>query len=435
MNAPSLHIVNLGCSKNLADGEHLYGDFVAAGFRVAPTPAEASIVVVNTCGFIEAAKEESINEILARIAERRPGQKIVVTGCLAQRYLAELKKELPEVDLFTGTYNPGELLKLVQQESWFTCPGGSPVRAGRVITTAPHFAYIKVSEGCDRVCSYCAIPGIRGRHISRRPEEIITEINALSEGGLKEAILIAQDLTFWGHDLGSGHTLAGLLKQILAATDVPWIRLSYAYPQFLDDTLLDLLAHEPRLCRYLDRPLQHASQRMLDIMRRGHTSGDLRALVKRLRQIPDLALRTTFLVGHPGETEADFEELTDFVQEVRFDRMGVFPYSLEEGTHAATLPDRVPAEVAQIRQSRLMDLQAEISLERNEALIGRELNVLVDGVAEGQSWRFDARTEADAPEVDNSVQITDGDATPGEFTHVRIIGATEYDLEAVALNA
>ncbi len=432
---PSIHIVNLGCSKNQVDAERIYGDFVSAGFRTATSPAEASIVVVNTCGFIEAAKEESINEILARLSERPAGQKIVVSGCLSQRYLADLKKELPEVDLFCGTYRPGELLDLVRESTWAPgpCAAGSP-GSSRVLTTPSHYAYVKVSEGCDRVCSFCAIPGIRGKHVSRTASEIVSEINTLSGQGVKEAILIAQDLTYWGRELGPGHSLSGLLRQILSETDVPWIRLTYAYPQFLDDSLLELLATEPRLCKYLDMPLQHATQRMLDIMRRGHTSGDLRALVKRLRQVPDLSLRTTFLVGHPGETEADFQELMEFADEVRFDRLGVFPYSLEEGTHAASLPDPVPAETAQERMETLMDRQAEISLERNEALVGQELTVLVDTLAEGQSWRFDARTQADAPEVDNSVQIVDGDAEPGAFARVRIVGATEYDLEAVVLD-
>ena len=433
---PSIHIVNLGCSKNQVDAERIYGDFVSAGFRTAATPAEASIVVVNTCGFIEAAKEESINEILARLSERPAGQKIVVSGCLSQRYLADLKKELPEVDLFCGTYRPGELLDLVRESTWAPgpCAAGNP-GSSRVLTTPSHYAYVKVSEGCDRVCSFCAIPGIRGKHVSRTASEIVSEINTLSGQGVKEAILIAQDLTYWGRELGPGHSLSGLLRQILSETDVPWIRLTYAYPQFLDDSLLELLATEPRLCKYLDMPLQHATQRMLDIMRRGHTSGDLRALVKRLRQVPDLSLRTTFLVGHPGETEADFKELMEFVEESRFDRLGVFPYSLEEGTHAFGLPDPVPAEVAQERMNTLMARQAEISLERNEAWIDQEMTVLVDEVAEGESWRFTGRTEGDAPEVDNSVQIIDGDATPGTFVRVRIVGATEYDLEAVVLDA
>jgi len=433
---PSLHIVNLGCSKNLVDTERIYGDFVTAGFRVAAEPADASIVVVNTCGFIEAAKEESINEIIARLDERKRGQKIVVSGCLSQRYLEDLKKELPEVDLFTGTYQPGQLLELVQKAGWKlgACGAGNP--QGRVITTPSHFAYVKISEGCDRICSFCAIPGIRGKHVSRTAQEVVEEIRELHGKGIKEAILIAQDLTYWGKDLGRGHSLAGLLKEILAGTGIEWIRLTYAYPQHIDDELLELMASEPRMCKYLDMPLQHASEGMLKIMRRGHSRTDLRGLVARLREkVPGIRLRTTFLVGHPGETEADFKELMEFVEESRFDRLGVFPYSLEEGTHAFGLPDPVPAEVAQERMNTLMARQAEISLERNEAWIDQEMTVLVDEVAEGESWRFTGRTEGDAPEVDNSVQIIDGDATPGTFVRVRIVGATEYDLEAVVLDA
>ncbi len=432
---PSLHVVNLGCSKNLVDTERIYGDFVTAGFRSVPTPEEASIVVVNTCGFIEAAKEESINEIIARIDGRKRGQKIVVSGCLSQRYLEDLKKELPEVDLFVGTYNPGELLSLVQKADWKlgSCDAGKPM--GRVLTTPSHYAYVKVSEGCDRVCSFCAIPGIRGKHVSRLPGEIITEINDLSGQGVKEAILIAQDLTYWGRELGKGHSLAGLLKQILTETDIQWLRLTYAYPQFLDDSLIELLATEPRLCKYIDMPLQHASESMLKSMRRGHSRAQLRELIAKLRQVPDMALRTTFLVGHPGETDDDFKELMEFVEESRFDRLGVFPYSPEEGTHSFTLPDPVPTELAQERTNALMSRQAEISLERNEAKLDQEFTVLVDDVAEGESWRFTARTQSDAPEVDNSVQILEGDALVGDFVRVRVVGATEYDLEAVVVDA
>ncbi|MEN9354879.1 MAG: ribosomal protein methylthiotransferase RimO [Fibrobacterota bacterium] len=433
---PSLHIVNLGCSKNLVDTERIYGDFVSAGFKSVATPEEASIVVVNTCGFIEAAKEESINEIIARIDARKRGQKIVVSGCLSQRYLEDLKKELPEVDLFTGTYEPGRLLELVQKAGWKlgSCEAGSPV--GRVLTTPSHYAYVKISEGCDRVCSFCAIPGIRGKHISRTADEIVAEIRELVAQGVKEAILIAQDLTYWGRDLGKGKTLATLLRTLLSETGIQWIRLTYAYPQFLDDELLELMGSEPRICKYLDMPLQHASESMLKIMRRGHSRIDLRGMVARLRsKVPGISLRTTFLVGHPGETDEDFRELMDFVEESRFERLGVFPYSPEEGTHAFDLGDAVPAEIAQERMNALMSRQAEISLECNEALIGRELTVLVDEIAEGESWRFNARTQADAPEVDNSIQIVDGETSVGEFVRVRIVGATEYDLEAVVLDA
>lgn len=435
MKAPSIHVVNLGCSKNLVDTERVYGDFLTAGFRMAEFPEQASMVVVNTCGFIEAAKEESINEILARIAERPRGQKVVVSGCLSQRYMDDLKNEIPEVDLWAGTYKPGELVELVKKAGWGLQPEcASQERIPRLLTTGTHSAYLKISEGCDRVCSFCAIPGIRGKHESRTVEEVVQEINDLHGAGVQEAILIAQDLTYWGKDLGKGNTLAGLLKRILAETSIPWIRLTYAYPQFIDDELLDLIATSGRICRYLDMPLQHGSEKMLKAMRRGHTREGLRALLARIREaVPGIALRTTFLVGFPGETEDDFQELMELVEETRFERLGGFTYSPEEGTHGFDLPDAVDPDVAQDRLARLMRRQSEISLELNEERIGQELTVLVDEVAEGQSHRFAARTEFDAPEVDNSVLILDGDADPGRFCRVKIVGATEYDLEAVVV--
>ncbi|MCB9496612.1 MAG: 30S ribosomal protein S12 methylthiotransferase RimO [Fibrobacteria bacterium] len=435
MKAPSIHVVNLGCSKNLVDTERLYGDFLTAGFRVADFPEQASLVVVNTCGFIEAAKEESVNEILDRVANRTEGQKIAVAGCLSQRYLDDLRKEIPEVDLWVGTYQPGDLLEKVRSASWGLQPEcASTNRIPRLLTTAQHFAYLKVSEGCDRVCSFCAIPGIRGGHVSRTGDEIVQEIRDLHGAGVQEAILIAQDLTYYGKDLGKGHGLAPLLRRILDETEIPWVRLTYAYPQFIGDDLLELVAGSDRICKYLDMPLQHGSERMLQAMRRGHTRQGLRDLLGRIRSgIPGISLRTTFLLGFPGETEQDFDELMELVEETRFDRLGGFTFSPEEGTHSMTLGDPVDPEIAQDRLARLMRRQSEISLELNEEKIGRTLKVLVDGVAEGQSHRFDARTEFDAPEVDNSVQILDGDCEPGRFTEVRIVGATEYDLEAVVV--
>lgn len=435
MKAPSIHVVNLGCSKNLVDTERVYGDFLTAGFRMSEFPEQASLVVVNTCGFIEAAKEESVNEILARVAERGRGQKIAVAGCLSQRYMDDLRKEIPEVDLWAGTYKPGELLELVKSSGWGLQPACAAERAiPRLLTQSNHYAYLKVSEGCDRVCSFCAIPGIRGKHESRTADEVVQEVRDLHLAGVQEAILIAQDLTYWGRDLGKGNSLAGLLRRLLDETDIPWIRLTYAYPQFLDDDLLRLIADSGRICRYLDMPLQHGSERMLKAMRRGHTRAGLRELLGRIRgAVPDMAIRTTFLLGFPGETESDFDELMELVEETRFERLGGFTFSPEEGTHAVSLGGEVDPEVAQDRLARLMRRQAEISLELNEARVGSTLRVLVDGVAEGQSHRFDARTEFDAPEVDNSVQIVDGECEPGTFAQVRIVGATEYDLEAVVV--
>ncbi len=435
MKAPSIHVVNLGCSKNLVDTERVYGDFLTAGFRMSEFPEQASLVVVNTCGFIEAAKEESVNEILARVAERGRGQKIAVAGCLSQRYMDDLRKEIPEVDLWAGTYKPGELLDLVKASGWGLQPECAAERAiPRLLTQSTHYAYLKISEGCDRVCSFCAIPGIRGKHESRTADDVVQEVRDLHLAGVQEAIFIAQDLTYWGRDLGKGNSLASLLKRVLDETEIPWIRLTYAYPQFLDDDLLRLMADSGRICRYLDMPLQHGSERMLKAMRRGHTRAGLRELLGRIRgAVPEMAIRTTFLLGFPGETESDFDELMELVEETRFERLGGFTFSPEEGTHAVTLGEEVDPEVAQDRLARLMRRQSEISLDLNEARVGSTMRVLVDGVAEGQSHRFDARTEFDAPEVDNSVQIVDGDCEPGAFAQVRIVGATEYDLEAVVV--
>ena len=432
---PSIHIVNLGCSKNLVDTEFIYGEFLTAGFEMAEFPEQASVVVVNTCGFIEAAKEESVNEILSRLADRKKGQKVVVAGCLSQRYMEDLRKEIPEVDLWAGTYKPDHLLQMVKAAKWGLQPEcASGKHIPRLLTTADHYAYVKISEGCDRVCSFCAIPGIRGKYVSRSSLEIVQEVRDLHAAGVQEAILIAEDLTYWGRDRGKDKSLAKLLRRVLDETEIPWIRLTYAYPQFIDDELLELIANSGRICRYLDMPLQHGSERMLKAMRRGHTRAGLRELLGRIRSaVPDIALRTTFLVGFPGETESDFDELMELVEETRFERLGGFAFSCEEGTHAATLPDQVDPEIAQERLARLMSRQSEISLEINESRIGRTMKVLVDGVAEGQSHRFDARTEFDAPEVDDGVQIVDGECDPGGFATVRIVGATEYDLEAVVV--
>jgi ribosomal protein S12 methylthiotransferase len=433
---PGIHIVNLGCSKNLVDSENILSEFLASGFEH-QTKDQAELIVINTCGFIDSAKEESVDEILSTVQERKPSQKIVVAGCLSKRYMQDLKKEIPEVDLWTGTYQAGDLLKLVRnakliEESW--CLPAS-VSTRTLLSQESHHAYLKISEGCNRVCSFCAIPGIRGKQDSYSPENIIREAQMLQQKGIQELSLIAQDLTYYGRELkGSSHTLSGLLKNLLKETDIPWIRLMYAYPSFLDDDLLDLLRNEPRICTYLDMPIQHASTSVLKNMRRGYDGNMLRNTLERLRkEVPELALRTTLLIGYPGETDEDFLELTQLIQDIRFDRLGCFGYSAEDGTFAEESQqnlNRVPLELIEERTSIIMQIQQEISLERNQNLIGRELKVIIDEVAEGSEYHFFARTEWDAPEVDNRVQIIDGDATPGEFRKVQIVDASEYDLDA-----
>jgi ribosomal protein S12 methylthiotransferase len=433
-----VHIINLGCSKNLVDAESILGDFYKAGYSLSPTAQEASIVVVNTCGFIADAKEESINEILSHAQNKQPHQKLVVAGCLSKRYMDELPQEMPEVDLFVGTYNSGEILQALG-ESITSC---DHVPARVMLEPGAHHAYVKIAEGCNRACSFCAIPGIRGKQVSRPIEDIVTEIQHLHASGVQEVSLVAQDLTYYGREQnaptlnGQPAHLSQLLQSIIAHTQVPWIRLMYAYPAFIDDELINTIASEPRICKYLDMPIQHASDRILKHMHRGHTAESLRAILQKLRQkIPGIALRTTVLTGFPGETEQDLQELLSLMEEIRFDRLGVFPYSPEEGTPAEELAqlqqlERVPNEVAQRRMNTIMELQQMISLERNQQLIGKELTVLIDEVAEGSEFHFYARTEWDAPEIDNQVQILDGNAQPGTFCKVQIVDAYEYEIVA-----
>jgi ribosomal protein S12 methylthiotransferase len=434
MKNPKIHVLNLGCSKNQVDSENILGELVHAGYSQVESQEDSDVMVINTCGFIESAKEESIDEIMQALAIRKPGQKLVVAGCLSQRYKSELQLEIPEVDLFMGTYEAGALLKALDpvRASQVECQTGSLVQR-QLMGEENHHAFLKIAEGCNRTCSFCAIPGMRGKQKSRTLEDIIRESQTLQSQGIKEISLVAQDLTYFGREKGGpGTNLKALLEALIRETDLPWIRLMYAYPAFLDDSLIELMATESRICKYLDMPIQHASDRMLKLMRRGHTGSSLRKLLRKLRSgIPDLAMRTTLLIGHPGETEEDFEDLRELVEEIRFERMGCFTYSDEEGTHAAELDEeRVDVEVAMERAEILMDIQRKISLDRNESLIGQTLPVLIDRVAEGSEYHYEARTQWDAPEVDNRVLIHTGDAEVGSFRQVRITDATEYDLEA-----
>lgn len=433
MEKNTVHILNLGCSKNQVDAEHILGEFLQAGFRAVQKPEESRVVVVNTCGFIESAKSESIETILELINRRQPGQRVVVAGCLAQRYMEDLRREMPEADLFTGTYNPGAILQLLGVEHAQEACAGGPRSA---ITQYAHHAYLKIAEGCNRSCAFCAIPGIRGRQVSRNPNDLLKEARLLREEGVQELTLVAQDLTYYGREKGGpGNSLEYLLKLLLKETDIPWIRLMYAYPAFLEDSLLDLMGTESRICNYLDMPIQHGSDRMLTLMRRGHSGDGLRALLARLRdRVPGIALRTTVLTGFPGETEEDFQELLRLIQDVRFERLGGFTYSPEEGTHAMELQQMaVPSEIAQERLQLIMETQAAISLENNQILVGKELDVIVDEVAEETEYHYLARSQWDALEVDNSVRILEGDATIGSFRRVRIVDAREHDLDAVLL--
>jgi len=424
-------IINLGCSKNLVDGESIVSEFCEQGYELSEQIEECEVILVNTCGFIESAKEESINEILEVCQQKTKGQKVVVTGCLSQRYEEELKKEIPEVDLFIGNYVPGELIQKLDIAKEELCQTGAFTK--RVLLGEEnHHAYLKISRGCNRTCGFCAIPLIKGKQDSRTIDSVVREAVWLQEQGVQEVSLVAQDLTYFGREKRKGESLELLLKALVKETDIPWFRLMYMYPAFIDDGLLELLAFENRICNYIDMPLQHGSDKMLRNMRRGHTREQLLEILRKFRNaIPDLAIRTTFLVGYPGETEEDFQQLLEMVDEFKFDRLGCFTYSVEEGTPVMNMDlEPVPLDIAMERAEILMSMQQNISLERNQSLIGTTQKIIIDGVPEGSDYHFVGRTQWDAPEVDNFVNVVDGNADIGSFRTVQIIDASEYDLEA-----
>ena len=444
MNIPAkkFSIVSLGCARNLVDSEVMAGLLQKSGYEVVEQPADAEIVMVNTCGFIEAAKAESIETILeiAKLKEEGQIKQLVVAGCLSQRYPDELAKELPEVDLFIGTGEVPRIAEILRQREENQSRRlfvGVPSyiydhETPRLRTTPSHSAFLKVSEGCDHKCAFCIIPQLRGPHRSRPIDSVIKEAAELAQAGVKEINLIAQDLTAYGRDRHDGTTLAGLLHEMDQLAELTWVRLLYAYPNFLDTELLEIIAKSERICKYIDIPFQHASHRLLQKMRRGKSGSAVRDAVNRLRDaIPDLTLRTSLIVGFPGETEEDFEQLLDFVEETRFERLGVFKYSAEEGTAAALMREKVPEEEKERRWQEIMELQAKISLENNQALIGTIQRVMIDGV-DLDSGNFQGRTQAHAPEVDGVVLIekTEVDQTlcPGQILSVKITDAFEYDL-------
>lgn len=437
--SPKVRLLNLGCSKNQVDSENILGEFGRAGFILAKDgDSDPAITVINTCGFIEAAKEESINEILAAVNAKGENEKLVVAGCLAQRYMADLKKDIPEVDLYIGTYKPGEMLERLGLNSSLPsdCKVGAVPRS--LMGEEKHHAFLKIAEGCNRVCGFCAIPGMRGKQKSRSIADIVQEAQQLQEWGIKEISLIAQDLTFFGREKDGKESLEQLLHALIRHTDIPWIRMMYGYPAFLTDGLIDVMATEKRICKYMDIPIQHASGPMLKAMRRNYSAEQLREGLTRMRDaIPGLALRTTALLGYPGETEQDVDDLIGFLEEMRFRHLGCFAYSDEEGTHAFDLEPKVPQDVIEARVDRVMTLQRQISLEENEKRIGQVVEVIIDSAAEGVDHHWNGRTEGDAPEVDNTVMIFAGEgadsATPGTFRRVRVTDASEYDLQATLL--
>ena len=424
-----VNVITLGCSKNLVDSEVLMGQLQANKFDVTHEAErnDANIVIINTCGFIDNAKQESIDTILRYADEKEAGRldKLYVTGCLSQRYKDELEVEIPQVDAYFGTLELPQLLKTLNSNYQKELVGE------RLLTTPKHYAYFKIAEGCNRPCSFCAIPLMRGQHVDRPMEELVKEATRLANMGVKELILIAQDLTYYGLQAYGERKLAELLQRLSDVPGIRWIRLQYAYPSQFPLDALDVMASRSNICKYLDMPLQHASNNMLRIMRRGIGRRRTLELVDTMRQrVPGIALRTTLIAGHPGETEEDFGQLYDFVEKTRFDRLGIFTYSHEENTHSHTLPDDVPAELKQERADAIMELQQGISLELNEAKIGQNFPVLFD---RQESGYFVGRTEFDSPEVDNEVLVkVDAASTAavrlGDFATVKITSASDFDL-------
>lgn len=419
-------VITLGCSKNLVDSEQLVTQLQGNDIPVTHDQydSEANVVVINTCGFIDRAKEESINTILdyAEVKKKGAIDKLYVTGCLSQRYKSELEVEIPEVDAYFGTLELPQLLNRLNADYRHELIGE------RWISTPAHFAYLKISEGCNRTCSFCAIPLMRGKHVSRTIEQLVKEARNLAASGVKELILIAQELTYYGLDIYQRRALPELLEELSRVDGIEWIRLHYAYPHKFPFDVLKVMAENPKVCNYLDIPLQHVSDNVLSSMRRQITKSETQQIVERIRtEVPNVSIRTTFLVGFPGETEQDFKELCDFIEAQRFDRVGVFQYSHEEGTRAFELVDDVPDEVKAERARRIMEIQESISEELNQMKLGSIQKVIIDRV-EGEYYV--GRTEADSPEVDNEVLISKLDhyLRLGDFAHVEIVGAEAYDL-------
>ena len=420
-----INIVTLGCSKNLVDSEVLFTQLRGNNLAVTHESKkdDANIVVINTCGFIDNAKEESINTILRYVDAKEAGivDKVYVTGCLSHRYKDELEIEMPTVDAWFGTNEMPRLLKTLRADYKHELVGE------RLLTTPAHFAYLKIAEGCDRPCSFCAIPIMRGKHVSRSIDDLVLEAKSLARRGTKELILIAQDLTYYGLDIYKKRNLSELMNRLADVEGIDWIRLQYAYPSGFPLDVLDVMRDRPNICNYLDMPLQTGSTEMLKLMRRGITREKTEELVQTIRErVPGITLRTTLIVGHPGETDAHFQETYDFVERTRFDRLGVFTYSHEDDTHSFTMPDDIDADIKQERADELMDVQQGISAELNQQKVGQTYKVLFDRKEGGY---FIGRTEADSPEVDNEVLVSATEYVRlGDFANVRIDRAEEFDL-------
>ncbi len=433
----NIHFISLGCPKNLVDSEVMLGLLSERGYAFTEEAEAAEVIVINTCAFIEDAKREAIDTILtmARMKDEGKCRLLVVAGCLPQRYRDELATLLPEVDAFVGAGEFHRIAEIIEGGD-----GRQRLHVGRpeylydhttprVHATPAHVGYIKIAEGCFHPCSFCIIPKLRGRFRSRAPESIVAEARAMIDRGVRELNLIGQDLTAFGRDNDTG--LAPLLRDLSGLAGQKWIRLLYAYPHAFPDAVIEAMRDGPDICRYLDIPIQHISDALLKAMRRGGDGDEIRRLIERLRsRISGIGLRTSLIVGFPGETDADFDELERFVVETRFEHLGVFTYSPEEGTHAATLPNAVPPDLAHERRDRLMELQQEIAQAHNDALVGKRLRVLVEGPSEETELLWQARHEGQAPDIDGVVYINEGDAAPGSFAEVEITEAHAYDLVA-----
>jgi ribosomal protein S12 methylthiotransferase len=416
----------MGCAKNVVDSERLMAQLCLSGVELSPTAEGADVVLINTCGFIQSAKEESLDALFqqVRLKSRGGPKKVFAMGCLTERYLEDLRHEIPEVDRFFGSHQMKEILQSLGAEY------REELLGERTLTTPSHTAYLKISEGCDHPCSFCAIPLMRGKHRSFPEKQLLDEARRLEEKGVKELVVIGQDTTLYGFDVDGRRHLGGLLKQLGDLPGIEWVRLMYAFPAKFPLEVLDVIAEHPRICKYLDLPLQHVSDRVLRSMRRGMSRRALLELVAAIRRrVPGIALRTTLIVGYPEEGEREFQELLQFVREARFERMGVFLYSHEEGTGAYTLGDPIPMEEKERRRAELMEVQKEISEERNASLVGRTLRVFID---RNERDHAVGRTEHDAPEIDNEVFIRSRSPLPvGSFCDVDIVEAYEYDIVGV----
>ena len=440
---PKVGFVSLGCPKNLVDSEVMLGTLAGQGYSITPHKEDADIIVVNTCGFIDSAKKESIDTILEMAELKTQGncKKLVVAGCLAERYRAEIQKEIPEIDFIFGPDELGRVLEAVQLDSSAVVPDVSidalytskeVPTIPRILTTPSYMAYLKISEGCDHVCSFCAIPGFRGRFRSRSVPDLVAESRRLAEQGVRELVIVSQDTMAYGRDIGLSDGITTLLRELVRIDGLQWVRFLYCYPNMVSDDLVRLVAEEDRLCKYFDIPYQHASRNVLDRMRRGGNRSMFERQIDAIRRLmPGAGLRTSFIVGFPGETEGDFNEVLTFVNNVQFDNVGVFLYSDEEGTGAFDLDSKVLRRVAARRRNQLMKQQAKLSTKKLRSMIGRTVEVLLEGRSDESDLLLQGRMETQAPEIDGHVLINDtGDIEPvtGEFYKVEITDSLEYDL-------